>query len=945
MHTLQHRLRFATHWLRDHKYQIVGMFCVFAIVLFVQGVFAQDGGEKTDVSIAESVGITLAQILAWISQQVVKVVVAVIEVLIIPILRYDKFTTSQIVGLGWAIVRDVVNMFFIIILLIIAFQTIFGVGRADWKKQIPRLLLMAVVINFSRTIAGLIIDFGQVFMITFVNAIKDIAGGNFISMFGLDKMYTFSEDAAMRGIEKENGYGVWDLLGAAFLSLVISFIVLGTVLTMAMLFAFRIVMLWILIILSPLAFFLGGAKGVIGPAEGYYSDWWKRFTSTVSIGPIMTFFLWLALATAGAGGLAETQGFETDLGTAGESESVGIITKIFDLPHFTGLIISLALIFAGIEISQQTASSIGGSAGKFMTSGIAGIPGLSRQIARIGIGVPAGAGLAVGRAGARAYGMAPFLKARAGVGSFMGKVGAGVAKVPGLGIAGRAVRDLGLSQVSAVEAKKEESRAEALKGLTGLGTEELKGLAGTKINKLTPYGEKNRIQAAQLKLVMDEKKRVALKPEELTDLTGKIRDSGMVGDFDDATKDKFSRAVDAAPSLAAVYAKERKPGETEKQYEGRQQTEIDNRVRTILASPGKMRAWGEDEKALSDPRVRKSLRNEKTREGLTGEEYILAGKAGQKTSDLWNENEKADIKKRQTDMQSAHKSVVTAQQQEAKIRTRVEGGEAGLGLDHEQAQQRLAEATDRLTESISKLSANDLKSNIVAPEMLGNKEFFSKFTDPSVNKGFTTLATTNPALTSAVNERLDKRDDLARKSIKTFVDNNLVDEEGRTFEQPTTKHEDGKETSTEYGLQKQAMEKQVARQIAETMKTRLVMGSAIPRAINFDSTAGRFTDETAEAGFKSMISENPEMILKIDGADAAGAIGKAVAQAISDTKITGIADKIRRAPSQSSEQINLINTLDKVTLALKNNYQALKDDASMIRKIAAAEHAKKRFGR
>jgi len=945
MDALKNRLRLATRFLRDHKFQIIGVLCVFVVILIVHAVFA-GGGEKKEADLTETIGITLAGLMAWISQGVVKVIVLVLDVLIVPILRYNHFTDSQIIGHGWAIVRDIVNMFFIVVLLVIAFQTIFGVGRADWSKQVPRLLLMAVVINFSRTICGLIIDFGQVVMITFVNAIKDIAGGNFVQLFGLQDLYTFNDVASDEAAKNETGFGVFDILIASFLTLVLTFVVLGTVLTMAMLFAFRIVVLWVLIIMSPLAFFLGGAKGVIGPAEGYYSDWWKRFSGAVSLGPILTFFLWLALASVGANGIADEQGFDTTSGGESSDTSYGLITKAFSAPRMTSSIIALALLFAGIEISQQTASSIGGSTGALMKSGVSGIPGLSKSLARMSVGAAAGGSLYLGKKAAGAYGRTFFQqdaeKYREKIGKAVGSVGSAMAGsgIPGLATAGRAARDFGYKQVAAVETKKEERRTEALKGLTGLGADQLKELAFTKQSYLASPDETARIQAAQLKLTLDEKKRVGLKPEELTQITSSLRNNAVIGDLDDAAKEKFSRAADAVPSLAAVYAGKKKAGENDEQYAARQQDEIDKRIRTILASPAKMRSWGDDTKALSDPRVRKALRKEKTREGKTGEEYIKEEKAGAHTADLWNGFEQQDIAKRKQtaeDIFASYKATRARSEQDQATVAADPDIMASPGLAtsmRAESTARLEAALKSLEEGISKLTLQDLKNNVVSTEMLADEKFFDAFTDPEKNKNLSTLTATNSTLVTSVNEHLDNRGRKATEAIGRFERNA---DTGIWMERSAT---GTRLVGTQRDMEQDPAYRNAIEEKKKIAQTRLDMGSEGPRAVGFNPSSGTFDDDSAEAAFKNLVIEKPEIVLKMG--ELSGAIGKAVADAISPEHIKGLFGRIRKEKPGSIDQGNLISTLDKLAMAVEKNRTGMRDFGE---KMAEINHAKRRLGR
>src|SRR3989344_6014951 len=101
--------------------------------------------------------------------------------LLIKIAQFNNFVDFAPVVTGWTIIRDVVNMPFIVMLLVIAISTILGYEAYSYRRLLPRLVLMAVLINFSRTIIGLLIDVGQIFMLTFVNAFSGAAGGNFVN--------------------------------------------------------------------------------------------------------------------------------------------------------------------------------------------------------------------------------------------------------------------------------------------------------------------------------------------------------------------------------------------------------------------------------------------------------------------------------------------------------------------------------------------------------------------------------------------------------------------------------------------------------------------------------------------------------------------------------------------------------------------------------------------
>ena len=114
---------------------------------------------------------------------------------LIQLAQYSNFVAPgpTAVQIGWVVVRDLVNMFFIFILLIMAFAIILGVERYGSPQTVRDLFIMAVVVNFSKTICGIFIDIGQVIMLTFVNGFAQAAGGNFLNAFQINKLLSLRE--------------------------------------------------------------------------------------------------------------------------------------------------------------------------------------------------------------------------------------------------------------------------------------------------------------------------------------------------------------------------------------------------------------------------------------------------------------------------------------------------------------------------------------------------------------------------------------------------------------------------------------------------------------------------------------------------------------------------------------------------------------------------------
>lgn len=73
------------------------------------------------------------------------------------------------VAIGWGVARDVANLFFIIILIIAALATIFDLQTFNIKSILPRLILIALLINFSLVIGRFIIERSNELGMLFLN--------------------------------------------------------------------------------------------------------------------------------------------------------------------------------------------------------------------------------------------------------------------------------------------------------------------------------------------------------------------------------------------------------------------------------------------------------------------------------------------------------------------------------------------------------------------------------------------------------------------------------------------------------------------------------------------------------------------------------------------------------------------------------------------------------
>lgn len=358
-----HRVR---EWLRESKNaERFWCFSVLAIVLI--GVLMPTG----ETHAAELLSTALNYLLAFVAFLLEKVIIMIGKLvlflvkIVIVVAQYNQFTKAAPVQTGWPIIRDVFNMFFIVILLVSAFSTIIGYDKYHYSTIIKKFFLMAALINFSLPLFGMAIDFSQILMLTFVNGFRPAAAGNFISILQLDKIMKIEKvdlgpDDGTTAIENPMVQKVTAMMFGVII-LGISATILAI---MAVYLVARIVGLWILLITSPGALFVTGLPSSLqGKIPGFGGDWWSKFWGLLVGGPIMAFFLWLSLATASQVGPTFTSGSYAGEAEADAAEQY-FQTAIGTVENFGAYIVAVVMLFQGLSNAVSATNSVSPAAGK-----------------------------------------------------------------------------------------------------------------------------------------------------------------------------------------------------------------------------------------------------------------------------------------------------------------------------------------------------------------------------------------------------------------------------------------------------------------------------------------------------------------------------------------------------------------------------------------------------
>lgn len=208
--------------------------------------------------------------------------------LVIPIIQvilsmkvHDSSFSAVILG-GWVFVRNIMNIFFILTMLIIALATLFRVDekKYGYKHLIPELVLMAVLINFSLVIAQLILGVADTLQAQFLPDNQAVLGNLAYQMMVKPNLALHTNPFS----------GSYASVVASVFYLFFALASFFSFLALAAFLVIRVVMLWVLLLLSPVAYGLR----VLPSTHHESSEWWSQFLKYAFFTPLIGFFLHIA---------------------------------------------------------------------------------------------------------------------------------------------------------------------------------------------------------------------------------------------------------------------------------------------------------------------------------------------------------------------------------------------------------------------------------------------------------------------------------------------------------------------------------------------------------------------------------------------------------------------------------------------------------------------------
>ena len=301
----------------------------------------------------------------------------------------DTSYRSAFVVQGWGLVRDFCNMFFIFILLYIAFGTILNLHSVKTKEMIINVVIIGLLINFSLFATQVIIDASNILTRVFYNqktiitGVKDPVTGVVKSELGDFGEIKLSEaivskvdpqklviqaskvnSIKTKGVDKEteetyksNGekISVGSFILVVFLATAVNVVGIIAFLSAGLIFIARVIGLWLAMILAPLAFFSYTVPSLQDMEMIGWKRWWPETLKLAFLAPIFAFFMYLIVGFMDKG-----------LDVISASKTNGFL----GLSFVVAMVVPFVFVMILLMKAKDIAKSMSGKIGQSITNGI-----------------------------------------------------------------------------------------------------------------------------------------------------------------------------------------------------------------------------------------------------------------------------------------------------------------------------------------------------------------------------------------------------------------------------------------------------------------------------------------------------------------------------------------------------------------------------------------------
>lgn len=316
-------------------------------------------------SIAAWIGAGLIYIASWI----LGIAGSIFNWLIVnTVVNFDNViygTVASGVQSAWTAFRDIANIIIIGIFTFVAIEMILGTTTFGGRRTVAKVLLIAVLINFSLLFSRLIVESTNFVSRQFYNAVQLQSGaptatnsnvnqysagvsGRFAQMMGVGGIQSTSNALFESAEKSRNG---WIALSQGVLTAIIFVMAAFVFFYAAFLMIARAILLIFLIMTSSLAFASYLLPSSLVGNYGW-TTWWNTLIKNAVFGPLLLILLWATMRVGEE--MSRIPGSGQIGGLINNPANEGGVSSLF------AYLIILGMLFASIKIASSFSSKIAG---------------------------------------------------------------------------------------------------------------------------------------------------------------------------------------------------------------------------------------------------------------------------------------------------------------------------------------------------------------------------------------------------------------------------------------------------------------------------------------------------------------------------------------------------------------------------------------------------------
>lgn len=271
------------------------------------------------------------------------------------VLQMDSLLNSiTVIDELWVLFRDLANIVFIFAILYAAIGLILNLRGFNLKRMLPRIVVVALLVNFSLFFTTVIVDVSNIIALQFheatvVRQAGELGTETSISAIFKSNLNTLGVESI--GLDSLAKTAVVTVMGSAFLLLTA-----GVFFAASMLLVTRTIVIIFLMIFSPLAF-----VALITPKmKKYWNQWLNTLLNWSFFAPIFLAMIFVVVKIISTGGIFQHPGGMAEVFAGNSSDDVFLAMDAF---------IAYALVTGMMIASIVIAKSMGGSLAAKTVSG------------------------------------------------------------------------------------------------------------------------------------------------------------------------------------------------------------------------------------------------------------------------------------------------------------------------------------------------------------------------------------------------------------------------------------------------------------------------------------------------------------------------------------------------------------------------------------------------